>query len=79
MVSFEHAQRVAQVPGVVVPDAVLQRFSAMKSLDDQARVGREMAVEQIRRIVREGWAGVYLMSTASPNATLEILRAALQS
>jgi homocysteine S-methyltransferase len=79
MVSFEHAQRVAQVPGVVVPEAVLQRFSAMERLDDQAKVGQEMAVEQIRRIVREGWAGVYLMSTASPNATLEILRTGLQS
>jgi homocysteine S-methyltransferase len=79
MVNFEHAQRVAQVPGVVVPDALLQRFATMKSLEDQAKVGQEMAVAQIRRIVREGWAGVYLMSTASPNSTLEILRAGLQS
>ena len=79
MVSFEHARRVAQVPGVVVPDAVLERFSAMKSLDDQARVGMEMAVGQIRRIVREGWAGIYLMSTGNPKGTLEILQAGLQS
>jgi len=78
LVSFEHAQRMARVPGVVIPDAILKRFSAMPDLADQARVGQEIAAEQIRRLVCEGWAGVYLMSTALGSGTVEVLRAGLQ-
>ncbi len=78
LVSFEHAQRMARVPGVVIPDAILKRFSAMPDVADQARVGQEIAAEQIRRLVCEGWAGVYLMSTALGSGTVEVLRAGLQ-
>jgi homocysteine S-methyltransferase len=78
LTSFEHAQRMARVPGVVIPDAILKRFSARESLADQAAVGGEIAAEQIRWLVREGWAGLYLMSTANPNGTLDLLRAGLQ-
>ncbi|MCX6895645.1 MAG: homocysteine S-methyltransferase family protein [Verrucomicrobia bacterium] len=77
LTGFEHAQRMAKVPGVVIPDAVLQRFSATASPADQAKVGQEIAAEQIRHIVREGWAGLYLMSTATSGGTLDILRAGL--
>ncbi|MCU0783630.1 MAG: methylenetetrahydrofolate reductase [Verrucomicrobia bacterium] len=78
LTSFDHAQRMARVPGVVIPDAILKRFSAVESLADQAAVGREIAAEQIRRLVREGWAGLYLMSTATTSGTLDVLRAGLQ-
>jgi homocysteine S-methyltransferase len=78
LTSFEHARRMAQVPGVVIPDAILQRFSAVPDLADQANVGREIAAEQIRWLVREGWAGLYLMSTAAGSGTVEVLRAGLQ-
>jgi homocysteine S-methyltransferase len=75
---FDHAQRMARVPGVVIPDAILQRFPATASTDDQARIGREIAAEQIRHFAREGWAGLYLMSTATMAGTLDILRAGLR-
>ena len=78
LASLEHAQRMAQVPGVVIPAALLQRIAAMSSVSDQAKVGRDIAAEQIRELVREGWAGVYLMSTAVGLGTLEVLRAGLQ-
>jgi hypothetical protein len=47
-------------------------------VSDQAKVGRDIAAEQIRELVREGWAGVYLMSTAVGLGTLDVLRAGLQ-
>jgi methionine synthase / methylenetetrahydrofolate reductase(NADPH) len=78
LTSFEHAQRMARVPGVVIPDAILKRFSTVASPADQAAVGVEIAAEQIRRLIREGWAGLYLMSTATTSGTLEVLRAGLQ-
>jgi hypothetical protein len=62
---------------VVVPDALLQRFAALPQVEDQARLGRDFAAGQIRALVREGWAGVYLMSTAAGPSTLDILRAGL--
>lgn len=77
LTGYEHAQRMAKVPGVVIPDAVLKRFSPTASPADQAKVGQEIAAEQIRHIVREGWAGLYLMSTATTDGTLDILRAGL--
>ncbi len=75
---FEHAQRMARVPGVVIPDAILQRFAALPNVADQTKVGQEIAAEQIRWLVREGWNGVYLMSTAAGSGTVEVLRAGLQ-
>ncbi len=74
LTGLEHAQRMAQVPGVVIPDAILRRFATMHSPEDQAKIGRDIAAEQIRRITREGWAGVYLMSTATMSGTLDVLR-----
>ena len=76
LTGFDHAQRMSRVPGVVIPDAVLARFSAHASVEDQTRVGQDLAVEQIRQLTREGWPGLYLMSTATMDGTLEILRAA---
>jgi len=78
LTNFEHAKRMARVPGVVIPDEILQRFAALPNVADQTRVGQEIAAEQIRWLVREGWAGVYLMSTAAGSGTVEVLRAGLQ-
>jgi 5,10-methylenetetrahydrofolate reductase len=77
MNSFEHAQRMARVPGVVIPDEILKQFSDMKEVADQAKVGQEIAADQIRWIIREGWPGLYLMSTATLSGTLEVLHAGL--
>ena len=78
LTSFEHAQRMARVPGVVIPDEIIQRLAALPNAADQTKVGQEIAAEQIRWLVREGWAGVYLMSTAAGSGTVEVLRAGLQ-
>jgi homocysteine S-methyltransferase len=76
--SYEQAQRLAQVPGVVVPDKILQRLSAAASPAAQANVGQEIAAEQIRWIVREGWSGLYLMSPAGTTGVNEVLAAGLR-
>jgi homocysteine S-methyltransferase len=78
LTSFEQAQRAAKVPGVVIPDAILQRFAALPNVADQTKVGQEIAAEQIRWLVREGWSGVYLMSTAAGSGTVDVLRAGLE-
>jgi methionine synthase / methylenetetrahydrofolate reductase(NADPH) len=75
LTSLDHARRMAQVPGVVVPEALLRRFARLESPADQARLGVEIAVEQVRRVRAEGWAGLYLMSPASFARTVEVLRA----
>ena len=77
LANFEHAQRMAQVPGVVVPDAVLQKFASYADVKDQAKYGLELAGEQVRQLVRGGWSGVYLMSTAVGLGTVDVLRAGL--
>jgi homocysteine S-methyltransferase len=78
LTSFEHAQRMAHVPGVVIPDAILKRCAAFEKPEDQAKVGQDIAAEQIRYLVREGWSGLYLMSTATLGGTQDILRAGLE-
>ncbi|QYM80640.1 homocysteine S-methyltransferase family protein [Horticoccus luteus] len=77
LTSYEHAQRMAQVPGVVVPDALLERFAALPQVADQTKLGQEIAAGQIRDLVREGWAGVYVMSTAVGAGVVDVLRAGL--
>ncbi len=78
LANFEHAQRMAQVPGVVVPDAVLQKFASYADVKDQAKYGLELAGEQVRQLVKGGWSGVYLMSTAVGVGTVDVLRAGLE-
>ena len=73
----DHARRVAQVPGVVLPDAILQRLGAYPQVADQAKAGQEIAVEQIRQVVREGWRGLYLMSPASHRGVVDVIKAGL--
>lgn len=74
---LEHALRMRDVPGVVVPAEVTDRFAAYDDPKDQARVGQEIAAEQIRRIRAEGWSGLYLMSPASHRPVVDVLRAGL--
>ena len=68
-----HAQRMNQVPGVVVPGHLLGRLEKYDEPEDQAKEALEIAVEQVRWVRSEGWAGLYLMSPASENAALAVL------
>jgi 5,10-methylenetetrahydrofolate reductase len=72
--NYEHAQRMANVPGVVIPDTILQRFASYPQLADQTKLGLDIAAEQIRGLVSEGWAGVYLMATAAGKGVFDVLR-----
>ena len=74
---LEHALRMRDVPGVVVPDEVVERLGAGKDAEDQARIGQKIAAEQIRRIRDSGWSGLYLMSPASHHPVVDVLRAGL--
>ncbi len=79
LTGFEQARRLAQVPGVVLPDAILQRLAAKSDPADQAKIGQEIAIEQVRWVMREGWAGLYLMSPGSTAGVLAVLQAGLKS
>lgn len=76
LASLEHAQRMQQVPGVIVPDRVMQRLAAFDAPADQARAAAEIAAAQIRWVIQEGWAGLYLMSPVAPESALAVLEAA---
>jgi antitoxin component of MazEF toxin-antitoxin module len=65
------------VPGMVVPDTVLERLGASPDRETQAAVGRDLAAEQVRRVQAEGWAGVYLMSPATHQPVIDVLAAGL--
>jgi len=78
LAGFEQAQRLAQVPGVVLPDKILQRLASKTTPADQAKIGQDIAAEQIRWVVREGWSGLYLMSPGSTGNILPILQQALR-
>ena len=76
LTSLAHAERFGGVPGVVVPDEVMQRLAAFEQPADQARAGLELAVSQVEWVARDGWAGLYLMSPASLDAAAQVLRTA---
>ena len=76
--SFEQAQRLARVPGVVVPDTILQRLAAYPHPADQAKAGQEIAIGQIRRAAHDGWPGIYLISPGTTAGTREVLEAGLR-
>ena len=46
-----------EVPGVVIPDWIMERMAAVTSRDDQLRTGIEIARESVAR-VRSGVAGI---------------------
>ncbi|MEI8063455.1 MAG: bifunctional homocysteine S-methyltransferase/methylenetetrahydrofolate reductase [Verrucomicrobiota bacterium] len=75
LTGFEQARRLAQVPGVVLPDVILQRLAAKSDPADQAKIGQEIAIEQVRWVIREGWSGLYLMSPGSTSVIHAVLQA----
>jgi homocysteine S-methyltransferase len=75
--SLEQAQRMKQVPGVVLPDAMLQRLAQFERPADQAKVGQDIAGEQIQWVRRAGWDGVYLMAPGASTGVLSVLQAGL--
>ena len=77
LTGFDQARRLAQVPGVVLPDAILQRLAAKSAPGDQAKIGQEIAAEQVRWLRREGWSGLYLMAPGSTAGIRAVLQAGL--
>lgn len=75
LTSLAHAERFANVPGVHVPTETFAKFEKYTDLADQAKVGLDLAVSQAGRARAEGWAGLYLMSPASPGVVPGILQA----
>lgn len=75
LTGLEHAKRVGQVPGVTIPDCIYERLSRFDTVEDQAKAGQEIAMEQIRWIREAGWPGLYLMSPASHARVIDTLGA----
>jgi homocysteine S-methyltransferase len=68
LTSLAHAERFAQVPGVRVPQDVFDHLSRFADEADQRKLGLELAISHAQRVRDEGWAGLYLMSPASPQS-----------
>ena len=77
LTSLDQARRVGEVPGVVIPESVYTRLGQYEKPADQAKLAVEIAIEQIRLVHRDGWAGLYLMSPANPEPVLKVLEAGL--
>jgi len=77
LTSLDHARRVAQVPGVIMPESVIERLAALPKVEDQAKLGIELGVEQVRKTKSERWAGLYLMSPSSVSPVIEVLEAGI--
>ncbi len=71
---LEHARRIAEVPGVVVPQEVFAKLAAYADPADQAKAGVELAAKQVRQARADGWSGLYLMSPAGHQPVLEVLK-----
>ncbi|MBT3996340.1 MAG: hypothetical protein HOF01_11150 [Chloroflexi bacterium] len=72
--STAHAERIAQVPGVNLPRAVIDALAKYTSSADQLKAGIDLAVRQAHEYRSQGWAGVYLMSPASLGAAKQVLK-----
>ena len=75
LTGLEHARRVAEIPGVSIPSDILDRLGAYAEPADQAKVARDIAIEQAGWVKQQGWAGLYLMSPGSMRLTLDVLQA----
>lgn len=75
LTGLEHAKRVGQVPGVTIPDSIYERLAQFDCIEDQAKAGQEIAMQQIRWIRDNGWPGLYLMSPASHERVIDTLGA----
>jgi hypothetical protein len=47
---------------------VFAHFARFSDEADQRKLGLELAVSHAQRVSDEGWAGLYLMSPASPQS-----------
>ena len=74
---LEHARRIAEVPGVVVPEEIFAKLAGYADPADQAKAGVELAAEQVRQVRAEGWSGLYLMSPSGHQPVLEVLKRGL--
>ena len=63
-----------EVPGVVVPDAVMERMASVKSREDQLAMGIEIARESVARI-RGRVAGIQV---EAPLGKIEIAAAVIE-
>jgi methionine synthase / methylenetetrahydrofolate reductase(NADPH) len=77
LTGLDHARRIAQTPGVVMPHQVLDRIGRFEHLEDQAKACVQLAIEQVRQVRRQGWSGLYLMSPSGHEPVLDILRSGL--
>jgi methionine synthase I (cobalamin-dependent)/5,10-methylenetetrahydrofolate reductase len=77
LTSLDHARRVGEVPGVLIPDEIYTILGAYATKEDQAKAGLEWAAEQVRWIKAEGWPGLYLMSPSSHRPVIEVLQTGL--
>ncbi len=75
LTGLEHAKRVGQVPGVTIPDSILERLARFDNIEDQAKAGQEIAMEQIRWVRDNNWPGLYLMSPSSHDRVIDTLSA----
>jgi len=75
LANLEQARRVNEVPGVVIPESIFQRLGKFEDPSDQARLAVEIAIEQVAQVKSQGWNGLYLMSPASHEPVMEVLRA----
>lgn len=74
LTSLAHAQRMANVPGVIVPNELFERLSHFSDTTDQAQAAAEFAAQQLAWVRKEGWAGAYIMSPASTKAVFDVLQ-----
>ena len=77
LAGLDHARRMADAPGIVIPDAVFERLGRFDDPEDQAKEGRELVAEQLRQVKSDGWAGAYVMATASHEHISDVLQAGL--
>lgn len=75
LVSYRNASFMKnEVPGVVIPDTVMERMAAVTSRDDQLKVGIEIARESVDRI-RDRVAGIQV---SAPMGKVAIALAVLE-
>jgi hypothetical protein len=53
-------------------------MGAYHNPSDQSKVGQEIAAEQIRRVVGDGWRGIYLISPGTTAVMRQVLEAGLR-
>lgn len=73
--NLDHARRMAQVPGVVIPETILNRLAEFDDPADQALAARDIAIDQALWVQREGWDGLYVMAPGGGAAIVDVLAA----